>query len=91
MHLLRLVCCMDSDELCSMGGPVDVVRSDLGAPENTEADRAGEEADTGWNVAIARDLGVGEQCSRVEPVGGGEEEDPVACGGDGATYKAKVS
>lgn len=63
--------------------PVDVVLLGLEHLGSIEADRV--EEGTGWNAAAAGELDVvDERCSRVEAVGGGEEEDPVARGGDGA-------
>ena len=84
MYRLRSVCYTDSDGLCSKEALVDVVRSGLEHLGNTEVDR-GVGEDTGSSVVVAGALGVvGEQCSRLEVAGGGEEEDPVARGGDGA-------
>ena len=69
-----------------MEGPADVVLLGLEHLENIEADRV--EEDTGWGAAAAGELDVVDgRCSRAEVVGGGEEEDPAARGGDGAAYE----
>lgn len=82
MHQLRLACYMDSDEPSSTEALAGVVLLGLELLGNIEADRA--EEDTGWSAAAGDLDAVDERCSRVEVVGGGEEEDPVGRDGDGA-------
>lgn len=66
--------------MADLAGEVLLVLEDLGS---IVAERGVE--DTGWRAAMAGELDVAdERCSRVEIDGGGEEEDPVASGGDGA-------
>jgi hypothetical protein len=88
MYRMRWVYCMDSGGKDEFGkSPGDIVIRVLAHSACTalEGREMGMES-----VAVeveepaARDAGV--QCSRVEVVGdGAEEEDPVACGGDDAT------
>ena len=85
MYLLRLVCCMDSDGLCSMEALGDVVRLALERLGSIGGGRVQE--GMSWSVAAEGELVVGDvadgRCLRVEVVEDGEE-DPVARGGDDA-------
>lgn len=84
MFLSRWEYCTDSGVLRSMEAPADAVRLVLDHLGSIGGDRVREGMD--WSVAAEEAPAVGGvvdgRCSRVAVVGDGEEEDPVARGGD---------